>query len=48
MGFPVNNKFILYAPTWRLNQKTLSEILKLNSFSYSKFNNFENQKTIFF
>ena len=47
MGFPVNNKFILYAPTWRLNKKTLP-IAKLNSFSFGKFNNFLKSKNYIF
>ncbi len=39
LGFPVNNKYILYAPTWRLNKKILP-IQKLKGFSFYKFNNF--------
>ena len=46
MGFPVNNKFILYAPTWRLNKKFLP-IQKLKGFSFYKFNNFLKSKNYY-
>jgi CDP-glycerol glycerophosphotransferase (TagB/SpsB family) len=47
MGLQVNNNFILYAPTWRLNKKYLP-IQELEGFSYYKFNNFLKLKNYIF
>ncbi len=39
LGFDINKKFLLYAPTWRLNNRNLP-IRSLKGFSFDKFNKF--------
>lgn len=47
LGFDINKKFLLYAPTWRLNNKNLP-IISLKGFSFDKFNKFLKSKNYFF
>ena len=47
LGFDKNKKFILYAPTWRINKNNLP-IENLKGFVFYKFNNFLKLKNIQF